>query len=65
MRTIQTTTSGVNIDIVTNADDGRVTPTRLGLRAAEDRRYQVTLTSEQALELASALLDTVRELPKE
>ncbi len=64
MRTIATTT-GVPIDIVTTADDNRVTRTRLGLRAAEDRRYQVTLTSEQALELASALLDAVRELQRE
>ena len=51
-----------DIEIGTRADDGRLGPESLYLKAGRDRQELRVLTPAQALKLAAALLETVSEL---
>ena len=53
---------GTPIEVGTKADDGRLGPDSIFVKACEDRGEIRTLTQRQALQLASALIDTVQGL---
>ena len=59
------TDSGPSVEIGTRADDGRLVPNALYLKAARDGREIRVMTQSQALKLAAALLEAVSELPIE
>ena len=50
-----------NIEVGTHLDDKRFTVPMVYIKAAEDRREIRSLTPEQALEFASAILDATRK----
>ena len=50
------------IEIGTRADDGRLGPESLYLKAGRDKQELRVLTTAQALKLAAAILETVSEL---
>ena len=59
------TVYGTEVEIGTRADDGRLGPESLYLKAGRDRQEFRILTPAQALKLAAALLETVSELEEE
>ena len=52
-----------DIEVGTRADDGRLTPNALYVSLHANKRDMRVLSSNQALKLAAALLETVSELP--